>query len=111
MRPLAPTNPMLGVLAAMMAFLAITDGLAIPAMIQVTGLSVWTSVGAGLAAMLVAFAAAGVVRRPWGWVLVVVALVAALALGFLTDMMFVMAGIFTLLVVIVFILGHRLESR
>lgn len=95
----------------MMAFLAITDGLAIPAMIQVTGLSVWTSVGAGLAAMLVAFAAAGVVRRPWGWVLVVVALVAALALGFLTDMMFVMAGIFTLLVVIVFILGHRLESR
>ena len=107
---LQPGNPMTRVLSAILTFAAICCGLAIPGMIQVAGTPVEAAFIWGGLAMLLCLAAAGTMRRPIGWVLAWLAQVAGLALGFLVDMMFVVGGLFTLLFVVTFVLGKRLEA-
>ena len=107
---LVPTNPMNRVLMAVLVFEAICCGLAIPGMIQVSSTSVALAFTFGGVAMLLCLAAAGTLRRPVGWVLAWSAQAACVALGFVVDMMFAVGAVFTLLFVMSFVLGKRLEA-
>ncbi len=107
---LVPTNPMNRVLMAILVFEAISCGLAIPGMIQVTSLSVWLAFTLGGVVMLICLAAAGTLRRPIGWVLAWGAQAGCLALGFVVELMFAVGAMFLLLFVISFVLGKRLEA-
>ena len=108
---LVPSNPMNRVLMAVLCFEAICCGLAIPGMIQVSSVSVATAFILGGLALLLCLAAAGTLRRPYGWPLAWAAQVACVALGFVVEMMFAVGGMFLLLFVITFVLGKRLEAR
>lgn len=108
---LVPTNPMNRVLMAVLSFEAICCGLAIPGMIQVSSVSVPLAFTLGGLALALCLAAAGTLRRPFGWVLAWAAQAACVALGFAVDMMFAVGGMFLLLFVITFVLGKRLEAR
>lgn len=107
---LLPTNPMNKVLMAILLFEAICCGLAIPGMIQVADAPLGLAFGLGGTAMLLCLVAAGLLRRPIGWVLAWAAQLACVALGFAVDMMFAVGGMFLLLFVISFLLGRRLEA-
>ncbi len=107
---LVPTNPMNRVLAAILAFEAVCCGLAIPGMIQVSDVSLSLAFTTGGVALLLCLAAAGTLRRPFGWALAWLAQAACVALGFVVSMMFAVGAMFLLLFVITFVLGKRLEA-
>jgi hypothetical protein len=107
---LAPTNPMGRVMLSILVFEAIIFGLAIAGMIQVYTLSVPLSFGLGFGAAALAIVAAGMLRRPGGYLLGWITQVVALALGFATSMMFWVGGMFVLLWVVCFVLGRRIEA-
>jgi hypothetical protein len=107
---LAPTNPMGRVMLSILVFEAIIFGLAIAGMIQVSTLSVPLSFGLGFGAAALAIVAAGMLRRPGGYLLGWITQVVALALGFATSMMFWVGGMFVLLWVVCFALGRRIEA-
>lgn len=97
---------------AMMATLimeAIAFGLALPVMIQLGDVPATT---AGLTVggvALLCLAAGGLFRKPAGYPLGWLAQIAGLALGFLTSIMFVVAGIFLLVYVLAFLLGKKID--
>lgn len=109
---LPPGNPMIRVLQVFLLLDVIVFALVIPGMIQVSDRSVAVSVGSGVAAILVAVAAAGMIRRgrigfALGWFTQVV----GLALGFLTPFQFITGAVFALLWVTTFVLGKRLAAQ
>ncbi len=108
---LVPTNPMNKVLMAVLIFQAICCGLAIPGMIQVASVSVALAFTLGGLVLLLCLAAAGTLRRPFGWPLAWASQVACIALGFMVDTMFAVGAMFLLLFVLAFVLGKKLESR
>ena len=107
---LASTNPMGRVMLSILIFEAIIFGLAIAGMIQVSSMSVPLSFGLGFGAAALAIVAAGMLRRPGGYLLGWITQVVAIALGFATPMMFWVGGMFVLLWVVCFALGRRIES-
>lgn len=107
---LAPTNPMGRVMVSILVFEAIIFGLAIAGMIQVSALSVPLSFGLGGGAAALAIVAAGLLRRPVGYVLGWLTQLVAVGLGFATEMMFAVGGMFALLWVVCFVLGRRIET-
>lgn len=107
---LVATNPMNRALMAILVFQAICCGLAIPGMIQVSNTSVGLAFTLGGLALLLCLAAAGMLRRPIGWVLAWAAQAACVALGLMVDLMFAVGAMFLLLFVISFVLGKRLEA-
>jgi len=107
---LAPTNPMGRVMLSVLIFEVIVFGLAIPGMIQVSGLPVGLSFGLGAGAAVLAIMAAGLLRRPAGYPLGWLTQLVAIGLGFATPMMFWVGGLFALLWVVCFALGRRIAS-
>ncbi|HQY98470.1 MAG TPA: DUF4233 domain-containing protein [Propionicimonas sp.] len=107
---LDPTNPMGRVMVSILAFEAIVFGLAIAGMIQVSTWSVTTAFAIGLGAAALAVLAAALLRRPVGYPLGWLTQVVAIAMGFATEMMFAVGGMFALLWVVCFILGRRIEK-
>ncbi len=102
-------NPMARVLAMTLVFQGVTHGLSIPGMIQVDNVDpLWAALSGG-AASLLAFVASVRLTKPGGYLLGWLTQVAGLALGFGTPWMFLMGGIITLIYVIAFVLGRRLE--
>lgn len=108
---LVPTNPMSKVLQATLLFQAIPHGISIAGMIQVDDVAPLVAALTGTAAVVLAIVAAARLTKPWGHVLGWATQVAGLLLGFLTPWMFLMGGIFTLVYVICFVLGLRLEDK
>ena len=104
-------NPMNRAISLALLFQIVVFVLAIPGMIQVSSVSVATAFILGGLALLLCLAAAGTLRRPYGWPLAWAAQVACVALGFVVAMMFAVGGVFLLLFVITFVLGKRLEAR
>ena len=107
---LAASNPMGRAMLSILAFEAIVFGLAIPGMIQVSDVSVGTAFALGLGAAALAVLAAALLRRPPGYPLGWLTQLVAIALGLATPMMFAVGGMFTLLWVVCFVLGRRIES-
>ncbi len=106
---LGPGNPMNRALRMLLAFEAVIFGLAIPGMIQVSGVGVATAVGLGLGGAVLAIAGAGLLPRAAGWAIGWLTQLAGVALGFATDMMFWVGAIFLALWVITLLLGRRIE--
>jgi len=107
---LTPTNPMRVVLLSILIFEVIAFGLAIPVMVQVSGVPATTATISAGGAALLALVAAGLMRRPVGYPLGWLAQLAGIALGVLTNAMFVVGVVFLALWVTSFLLGKRLEA-
>jgi len=104
-------NPMRTVLMTLLLFEVIVFGLAIPVMIFLSNVSGGAAVALGGGAALVALLAAGLLRRPTGYLIGWLAQLVGVALGFATTSMFAIGGLFLLLWVISFVLGKRLDGR
>ena len=107
---LARSNPMGRVMLSILAFEAIVFGLAIAGMIQVSDVAVPVAFGVGLGAAALALVAAGLLRGPAGYPLGWLTQLVGIGLGFATEMMFAVGGMFALLWVVCFVLGRRIET-
>ncbi|MFZ2429444.1 MAG: DUF4233 domain-containing protein [Propioniciclava sp.] len=103
-------NPMTKTVSLTLIFEVVVCVLAIPGMIQVSGVPVGVALGVGGTAALLPLLAAATLRRPLGWVLAWVAQVACIALGLLTPWMYVVGGAFAALFVVEIVLGRRIEA-
>lgn len=108
---LLPGNPMARVLRAILVFEAVVYALSVAGMIQVSGLAVSTSFAIGLGAAALALASAGLLGRSFGYPLAWFTQAVGIGLGFATDMMFWVGGMFALLWTMTFVLGRRIEVR
>jgi len=96
--------------ATMLALQAIILGLAIPVMITVEDVpaSVAALIGGGLAVLCILVA--GMLRRPWAYVVGHLIQVATIATGFLVPIMFFIGLMFLALWLGAFFLGRRIEA-
>lgn len=104
-------SPRRGMCAAVLCLEAVVLLLTTPVLVQIADVSVGVSVSIGLGLMVVAILLAGMLRREWaygaGWALQV----AAVALGLVIPMMFVLGGIFALLWGTADLMGRRIERE
>ena len=107
---LSSGNPMRTVLLTLLLFEVVVFGLAIPVMIFLSDVSGATAGLLGGAAAVLALVAAGLLRRPVGYLVAWVTQLVGVALGFATTSMFAIGGLFLLLWVISFVLGKRLDA-
>lgn len=108
---LTPRNPMRVVLLSILLFEVVVFGLAIPVMMLVAGVPALYAAISGGGAALLALVAAGLFRRPVGYLVGWTAQPVGVLLGFLTAPMFFVGAMFLSLWVITFILGKRLDGR
>ncbi len=108
---LTPRNPMRVVLLSILLFEVIAFGLAIPVMILVSGAPALSASLLGGGAALLALVAAGLFRRPAGYLVGWITQPVGVVLGFLTAPMFFVGAMFLGLWVITFILGKRLDGH
>lgn len=104
-------NPMRVVLLCVLLFEVVVFGLAVPVMILVTGVAPTSAALGGGGAALVALIAAGLLRKPTGYLVGWVAQLAGILLGLLTPAMWVIGGMFAGLWVLSFVLGRRLDAQ
>jgi hypothetical protein len=97
--------------AAVLSLEAITLGLTTPVMISVADVATGTALVIGLGLVAACLLVAGLLRRPWAYALGWVIQVAAVALGFVVGIMFVLGGIFALLWGLADYLGRRIDHE
>ena len=104
-------SPRRGMCAAVLSLEAITLGLTTPVMISVAGVdaatALWTGLGLAVACLLLA----GLLRREWAYSLGWVIQGAAIGLGFVIPLMFVLGGIFAALWASAYFLGIKIERE
>lgn len=101
---------MRGMCAAMLTFEAILLGLSVPVMITVEDVPAGTAAPLGLGLAVLCVLTAGMLRRPWAYVLGHAIQLATIALGFLVPVMFFVGGLFATLWVCAVVLGRRIEA-
>lgn len=110
-----PTNtersPRRGMCAAVLSLEAITLGLTTPVMITIAQIPVRTALLVGLGLAFSCLLLAGMLRSSWAYTLGYVIQVAAIALGFIISMMFLLGGIFALLWGMADYLGRKIERE
>jgi hypothetical protein len=104
-------SPRRGMCAAVLALEAITLGLTTPVMISISDVSTGMALAVGLGLLVACLLVAGLLRRPWAYALGWAIQVAAVALGFVVGIMFVLGGIFALLWGMADGLGRRIERE
>jgi Protein of unknown function (DUF4233) len=107
---LSASNPMRVVLLSVLIFEVIVFGLAVPVMIFISNVALGMAMGFAGGAAVLALVAAGMLRKPTGYVLGWLTQVVALGLGVLTPMMFLVGALFAGLWVFTFVLGKRLDA-
>ena len=104
-------SPRRGMCAAVLSLEAITLGLTTPVMITLTDVSTPTALALGLGLTLACLVLAGLLRSEWaygaGWVIQL----AAIGMGFLVPMMFLLGAIFALLWGTATFLGRKIERE
>ena len=104
-------SPRRGMCAAVLSLEAITLGLTTPVMITLTDVSTRTALALGLGLTLACLVLAGLLRSEWaygaGWVIQL----AAIGMGFLVPMMFLLGAIFALLWGTATFLGRKIERE
>lgn len=104
-------SPRRGMCAAILSLEAIVLGLTTPVLITIADVSLGVSLGIGLGLAVVCLLLAGMLRREWaygaGWAVQA----AAVALGFVIPLMFVLGGIFALLWGTADFLGRKIERE
>ncbi|MDN4160477.1 DUF4233 domain-containing protein [Nocardioides abyssi] len=104
-------SPRRGMCAAILCLEAIALGLTTPVMITVADVGTATALTIGLGLMLVCLLLAGMLRKPWAYTAGWVVQVAAVALGLIVPLMFVLGGIFALLWGTADFLGRKIERE
>lgn len=104
-------SPRRGMCAAVLSLEAITLGLTTPVMITIADVAAGTAVAVGVGLAVVCLLLAGMLRAEWAYSLGWVVQVAAIALGFVIPLMFVLGGIFALLWGSAYLLGRKIERE
>jgi hypothetical protein len=97
--------------AAVLSLEAITLGLTTPVMISVSGVDTATALWVGLGLTVACLLLAGLLRAEWAYSLGWVIQGAAIGLGFVIPMMFVLGVIFALLWGAAYFLGRKIERE
>jgi hypothetical protein len=96
--------------AAMLTLEAIVLALSVPVMISVEDVDTGLAVGLGLGLAVVAVLTAGLLSRPWAYVVGHAVQLGAIGLGFVVPVMFVVGTIFAALWATAYVLGRRIEA-
>ena len=104
-------SPRRGMCAAVLSLEAITLGLTTPVMISVAGVDTATALWVGLGLTVACLLLAGMLRKEWAYSLGWVIQGAAVGLGFVIPLMFVLGGIFALLWGSAYFLGLKIERE
>jgi len=104
-------SPRRGMCAAVLSLEAITLGLTTPVMISVAGVDTATALWIGLGLTVACLLLAGMLRAEWAYSLGWVIQGAAIGLGFVIPLMFVLGGIFALLYGSAYFLGRKIERE
>lgn len=96
--------------AAVLSLQAIVLGLTTPVMIAVAGVDTRFALAAGLGLAVLALVVAGSLRRPWAYWLGHAVQVAAISLGFVLPVMFLLGAVFAALWVTALLLGRRVDE-
>ena len=104
-------SPRRGMCAAVLSLEAVTLGLTTPVMISVAGVDTSTALWVGLGLTVACLVVAGMLRSEWAYGLGWAIQVAAVALGFVIPLMFVLGGIFALLWGSAYLLGRKIERE
>ena len=104
-------SPRRGMCAAVLSLEAIALGLSTPVMITLTDVSTPTALVLGLGLVVACLVLAGLLRSEWaygaGWAIQL----AAIGLGFVVPMMFLIGAIFALLWGTAYFLGRKIERE
>lgn len=106
-----PRSPRRGMCAAVLALEAITLGLTTPVMISISGVDTSTALWVGLGLMGACLLVAGMLRVEWAYLLGWVIQVAAIGMGFVVTIMFVLGPIFALIWGAAYFLGRKIERE
>jgi len=104
-------SPRRGMCAAVLSLEAITLGLTTPVMISVAGVDTSTALWIGLGLAVACLLLAGMLRAEWAYGLGWVIQGAAIALGVVIPLMFVLGVIFSLLWGSAYFLGRKIERE
>lgn len=104
-------SPRRGMCAAVLCLEAITIGLTVPVMITIAGVAVGTALLVGLGLAVVCLLLAGMLRAPWAYAVGYVIQVAAIGLGLVVPLMFLLGGIFAALWGTADHLGRKIERE
>ena len=104
-------SPRRGMCAAVLCLEAITLGLTTPVMVSVADVALSTALWIGLGLTVVCLVLAGMLRAEWAYVLGWAVQVAAVALGFIVPLMFLLGLIFGLLWGTADFLGRKIERE
>ncbi|GGR70421.1 hypothetical protein J2S40_000697 [Nocardioides luteus] len=104
-------SPRRGMCAAIVSMEGLAVALATPVMISIGGVSAGLALPLGLGFFVACIVVAGMLRRPWAYWLGWALQVAAIAMGFLISIMFVVGVIFAILWGMADILGRKIESE
>lgn len=102
-------SPRRGMCAAVLALEAVTLGLTTPVMVAVSGVPARSALAVGLGLMLGCLVVAGLLRSEWAYGLGWAVQVAAVSLGLVVPIMFVLGPVFALLWAAAYLLGRRIE--
>ncbi len=110
-----PTNtersPRRGMAAAVLSLEAITLGLTTPVMITIADVDTSLALSVGLGLAVVCLLLAGMLRAEWAYLAGYVVQVAAVALGFVLPVMFVLGAVFAALWTVADQLGRKIERE
>ena len=95
--------------AAMLTLQAVVLGLTTPVLISVVDVDVSTALLVGLGLSVACLVTAGLLRRPWAYVLGWAIQVATVSLGFVIPMMFLLGVAFSSLWAGAYFLGRRID--
>ncbi len=104
-------SPRRGMCAAILSLEAIALGLTTPVLVTVADVGVGTSLVVGLGLAVVCLLLAGMLRPEWAYAAGWLVQVAAVGLGFVIPLMFVLGGIFALLWGTADFLGRKIERE
>jgi Protein of unknown function (DUF4233) len=104
-------SPRRGMCAAVLSLEAITLGLTTPVMISVAGVDTATALWVGLGLTAACLLLAGMLRAEWAYAAGWVIQGAAVGLGFVIPLMFVLGAIFALLWGSAYFLGLKIERE
>jgi Protein of unknown function (DUF4233) len=104
-------SPRRGMCAAVLSLEAIVLGLTTPVMVTLTDVSTSTALVIGLGLAVVCLLLAGMLRGEWAYGIGWVVQVAAIGLGFVVPIMFVLGAIFALLWGSAYFLGRKIERE
>ena len=110
-QPERERSPRRGMCAAVLSIEAITLGLTTPVLITIADVETGVALAVGLGLAVACLLLAGMLRAEWAYTLGWTIQVAAIGLGFVIPLMFVLGAIFALLWAAAYLLGRKIERE